>query len=230
MKTIGLIGGMGWRSSIEYYRIINETIQKELGGWHSAKILMYSVDFDEIDLEHSTKEWKKSDNIIIKAAKNLEKAGADFIVLCANTAHTLADVIQENIKIPILHIADATAEKIKSAKIKKVGLLGTKLTMKEDFYKKRLQEKHGLEVLVPEESEMNIVSQEINNIFLGKTNKETKQNLVNAINNLVKAGAQGVILGCTEIPLVINKEDSEVPLFDTTLIHSESAVKYALSK
>jgi aspartate racemase len=228
MKTIGLLGGMSWRSSLEYYRIINETIQRKLSGWHSAKILMYSVDFDEIDLEHHTQDWMKSDKILIDAAKKLEKGGADFIILCANTAHTMFDKIQENVKIPILHIADATAEKIKSAKIKKVGLLGTKFTMEENFYKGRLEKKHGLQVLVPQEKEREIVHNEINKFILGKTSPEAKQQFISIINNLVKNGAEAVILGCTEIPLLVQQKDVKVMLFDTTRIHAESAVEYSL--
>lgn len=228
MKTIGLIGGMSWRSSLEYYRIINEMIQKKLGGWHSAKILMYSVDFDEIDLEHATKDWIKSDKILIDAAKKLEKGGADFIVLCANTAHAMADEIQENIKIPVLHIADATAEKIKSSKIRNVGLLGTKFTMQEDFYKGRLEKKHKLKVIIPQEKEREIINKEINNLCLGKTNPLAKQQFIDVINNLVKNGAEAVILGCTEISLLVQQKDVKVPLFDTTRIHAESAVEYSL--
>jgi aspartate racemase len=228
MKTIGLLGGMSWRSSLEYYRLINETIQSKLGGWHSAKILMYSVDFDEIDLEHNTNDWLKSDKILIDAAKKLEKGGADFVLLCANTVHVMADKIQENIKIPVLHIADATAEKIKSAKIKNVGLLGTKFTMQEDFYKGRLEKKYGLGVIVPSKKEREIVNEEINNLCLGKTNPLAKQQFIHIINNLVKNGAEAVILGCTEIPLLVQQKDVKVPLFDTTRIHAESAVEYSL--
>ena len=229
MKTIGLIGGMSWRSSLEYYRIINETMQNKLGGWHSAKILMYSVDFDEIDLEHDGEKRIKSDKILSDAAKNLEKGGADFIVICANTVHIIFDKIQENLKIPVLHITDATAEKIKAAKIKKVGLLGTKITMEEDFYKGRLEKKHGLKVIVPPEEEREIVHQEINNLCLGKTNPQAKQQLITIINNLVANGAEAVILGCTEIPLIIQQKDVKIPLFDTTRIHAEASVEMALS-
>jgi aspartate racemase len=228
MKTIGLIGGMSWRSSLEYYRIINETVQSRLGGWHSAKILLYSIDFDDIDIEHHTKEWKKSDKILIDAAKTLENGGANCIIMCANTTHKMADVIQKNVKIPILHIADATAIKIKAEKIKTVGLLGTKYTMEEDFYKGRLEKKHGLKVIVPEEKERTIVNNEINNICLGKINPQAKQIFIKVIEDLVKKGAEAVILGCTEIPLVVSQSDVKVKLFDTTRIHAESAVEFAL--
>lgn len=228
MKTIGLVGGMSWRSSLEYYRILNEIIQDKLGGWNSAKIIMYSLNFDEIDIEHKTKEWIKSDNILIDAVKNLEKAGADFILLCANTAHILFDKMQENIKIPILHIADATAEKIKFAKIKNVGLLGTELTMQGDFYKGRLEKKYGFSVIIPSEEEIEIVNKEVNNLCLGKSNPESKQQLMRIIENLIKNGAEGIILGCTEIPILIKKDDVNVPLFDTARIHAEVAVEQAL--
>lgn len=219
---------MSWKSSLGYYKIINETIQNKLGGWHSAKIFMYSVDFDEIDFEHNTKDWVKSNKILINAAKRLEKGGADFLVLCANTAHTMTDEIQDNIKIPVLHIADATAEKIKIAKIKNVGLLGTKFTMEEDFYRQRLEEKHGLRVIVPPKKEREIVNTEINNLCLGKTNSRAKQQFRDIINNLVRNGADAVILGCTEIPLLIQQKDVKVPLFDTMRIHAESAAEYSL--
>jgi len=228
MKTIGLIGGMSWRSSLEYYKIINEKIQSKLGGWHSAKILMYSVDFDEIDFEHQTDNWRKSEKILIDAAKRIEKGGADFIILCANTAHILFDEIQKNVNIPVLHIVDATAEKIKTAKIKNVGLLGTKFTMREDFYRRRLEKNYRLRVIVPSEKEKEIVNTEINNLCLGKTNPHAKQQFINIINNLVKNGADAVILGCTEIPLLVQQKDVKVRLFDTTRIHAESAVEYSL--
>ncbi len=248
MKTIGLLGGMSWKSSLEYYRIINETIQNKLGGWHSAKIVMYSVDFDEIDLEHQTKEWSNSDKILVDAAKTLEKGGADFIIICANTAHVLADEIQKNVKIPILHIADATANKIKARKIKKVGLLGTKLTMNEDFYKGRLEKKHGLKVIVPTEKEKELVHAGINDLIQGKTNpnirkslkvatlgcsemlriSDIKKQFIKIINNLVKNGAEAVILGCTEIPLIVSQKDVKVLLFDTGRIHAESAAEYSI--
>lgn len=228
MKTIGLIGGMSWHSSLEYYRIINEIVQKRLGGWHSAKLLLYSVDFNEIDTIHKTEAGIETDDVLVDAAKRVENGGADFIIICANTPHRTYDAIQASVKIPILHIADATAEKIKAAKIKKVGLLGTKTTMEHEFYKGRLEKKHGLKVLVPEEKEREIINNEIKNICLGKTSPRAKDNFLSAINSLVKKGAEGVILGCTEIPLVVQQKDVKVPLFDTMRIHAESAVEYAL--
>jgi len=228
MKTIGIIGGMSWKSSLEYYRIINELIQKKLGGWHSAKIIMYSVDFGEIDLEHHTKEWKKSDEILFNAAKKLEQSGADFIIIGANTAHVLAEDMQKIVKIPILHIADATAEKILDKKIKTVGLLGTKYTMQEEFYKGRLKQIHKIKVIVPDETERDIVNNEINNFILGKKSSQAKQQLIKIIDNLIKNGAEAIILGCTELPLIIDQKDVKVPLFDTMKIHIEKAVEYSL--
>jgi len=188
------------------------------------------VDFDEIDLEHQTKEWLNSDKILIDAANTLEKGGADFIVICCNTAHILADEIQKNVKIPILHIADATADKIKAKKIKKVGLLGTKFTMNEDFYKGRLERKHGLKVIVPTEREKEIVHGGINNVIQGKTNPDMKKQFVGIINTLVKNGAEAVILGCTEIPLIVSQKDVKVMLFDTARIHAESAAEYSIKQ
>jgi len=228
MKTIGLLGGMSWRSSLEYYRIINEETQKRLGGWHSAKILMYSVDFDEVDIEKNNEDWERSKKILINAAQNLEKGGVDFLLICANTPHKMAEYIQNGVKIPLLHIADVTAEKIKSKGIKKVGLLGTKFTMQEDFYKGRLENKHGLKVIVPQEKEREIVNTEINNLCLGKSKPGAKKQFIDIINNLIKNGAEAIILGCTEIPLLIQQEDVKVMLFDTTRIHAESAVEFAL--
>ena len=228
MKTIGIIGGMSWKSSLDYYRMINETIHDKLGGWNSAKIIMYSVNFNEIDLEHRTKDWAKSDRILIDAAKALECAGADFIIIGANTAHVLAETIQENIKIPVLHIADATAEKIKAAKITTVGLLGTKHTMTQDFYKGRLEMMHGLNVIVPTQEEREIVHNEINNVILGRASPDAKKQYIRIIDGLVKQGAKAVILGCTEIPLIIGQKDVNVLLFDTARIHAESAAEYSL--
>ncbi|MFA5127707.1 MAG: aspartate/glutamate racemase family protein [Patescibacteria group bacterium] len=228
MKTIGIIGGMSWHSSLEYYRIINETIQNQLGGWHSAKILMQSVDFDEIDLEHSTVAWEKSDKILTDAAKNLERGGADFIILAANTVHILADEIQNSIQIPLLHIVEATADKIISAGYTTVGLMGTKLTMREKFYKDRMREKHGINILLPDESEQDILQQEINNACQGIHSPGAREKYLSIINNLANKGSEAVILGCTEIPLLVQQADVNIPLFDTMRIHAETAAEYAL--
>ena len=231
MRTIGLIGGMSWESSQEYYRIINETVKERLGGLHSAKLIMYSVDFEEIErLQHQGK-WKELTELMIDAAQRVEKAGAAFVVLCTNTMHKMADEVQKNIKIPLLHIADATAEKIKEKGLRKIGLLGTKFTMEEDFYKGRLKEKHGLEVIIPSEEERQIVHDVIyKELCIGEIKQSSREQFKKIIQNLVSNGAEGIILGCTEIPLLIKQEDVEVPLFDTTMIHAKAAVEYAIKK
>ena len=229
MKTIGLIGGMSWESSLEYYRIINELVKEKLGGLHSAKSLMYSLDFDEIEkLQHQGK-WDKLTSVMIKAAQNLEKGGADFVLICTNTMHKMADDVQDNINIPLLHLVDTTADKIKQNRLKKVGLLGTKFTMEEDFYKGRLMNKYGLDVIIPNENDRQIIHQVIyQELCLGNIKKSSKDQYIEIINKLIESGAEAVILGCTEIPLLIQQEDVKVPLYDTTTIHAEAAVEYSL--
>jgi aspartate racemase len=229
MKTIGLIGGMSWESSLEYYRIINEEVKRKLGGLHSAKILMYSVDFEEIEKVQHQGKWDEATKLMIEAAQNLEKGGVDFVVICSNTMHKMSGDVQKNIGIPLLHIGDATAEKIKEASFKKVGLLGTRFTMEEDFYKGRLIGRYGLEVVLPDEKGRQIVHDIIyKELCLGVIKPSSKDQFCEIIQNLVRDGAEGIILGCTEIPLLIKQEDVKVPLFDTTRIHAESAVEYAL--
>ncbi len=229
MKTIGLLGGMSWESSIEYYRIINQEVKNKLAGLHSAKSLMYSVDFAEIEeLQHKA-DWNELTKQMIIAAKNIENGGADFIVICTNTMHKMADDMQAELKIPIFHIADATAKAIKKAGLKKIGLLGTKFTMEEDFYKGRLIEKHGLEVILPSLEDRNIIHQIIyNELVVGKITSESKEKYLAIINKLKAQGSEGIILGCTEIGLLIKQEDSELAIFDTTIIHAIAAVEYAL--
>ncbi len=229
MKKIGLIGGMSWESSLEYYRIINETVKQKLGGLHSAECVMYSVDFDEIEkLQHQGK-WEELTQIMIDCAQRIEKAGANLIIICTNTMHKMAEEVESSINIPLLHIADATAEKIKGKGFKKVGLLGTKFTMEEDFYKGRLIDKHAIEVIIPNSEEMQIIHDIIfNELCLGEIKETSKEQYKKIIINLAEKGAEGVILGCTEIPLLIKQEDVEVPLFDTTRIHAEFAVDYAI--
>ena len=229
MKTIGLIGGMSWESTVTYYKIINETIKRELGGLHSAKILLYSVDFDEIEKYQSSGEWDKSAAVLGDAAANLEKAGADFILICTNTMHKVADTVQRRISVPILHIAEITADVLKSEGIKKVGLLGTKYTMTQDFYKAKLIEA-GIEVVIPDEAEVEMINDVIfNQLCLGIISEESRTRFVEAIEQLKAKGAQGVILGCTEIGLLIEQKDSFLPVFDTTLIHAEKAALISLN-
>jgi aspartate racemase len=230
MKTIGLIGGMSWESSIDYYQIINETVRAKLGGLHSAKCIMYSVDFAEIELLQHQARWNEATQIMIAAAKSVERGGADFVVICTNTMHKVAEEVQKQINIPILHIADATAERIKSQGVRKVGLLGTKFTMEGDFYKNRLIQKHNLEVMIPSAKEREIVHKIIyNELCVGEIKQSSKTKYVDIIERLAQDGAEGIILGCTEIGLLVKKEDSRVPLFDTTRIHAFAAVEYALA-
>lgn len=228
MKTIGLIGGMSWESSVEYYRIINETVRAKLGGLHSAKSIMYSVDFNEIEVLQYQGKWKEATKLMISAAQSLENCGAHFVLICTNTMHKMADEVQKNIGIPLLHIADCTAEKIKNQGIRKIGLLGTKFTMEEDFYKGRLAKKHGLEVLIPEDSDRETVHRVIyDELCLGEIKHSSKEQFTRIMNNLVRNGAEGVILGCTEIGLLVGEEDCLVSLFDSTRIHAVAAVEYA---
>lgn len=228
MKTIGLIGGMSWESSAEYYRIINSSINKRLGGLHSAKILMYSFDFAEIEkLQHDNK-WEKATNLMVNAAKRLEKANADFILICTNTMHKMAEDVSKNINIPLLHIVDATAEKAKAKDIEKIGLLGTKFTMEQDFYKDKLK-KYGIDTLIPNESQRKIVHNIIyEELCLGEIRDSSRESIKNIISYLGDNGAQGIVLGCTELPLLIKQDDSHIPIFNTTVIHAEAAVDFSL--
>ena len=231
MKTIGLIGGMSWESSAEYYRLINQQVKARLGGLHSAKILMFSLDFAEIEKLQSQGQWDQAGEILIDAAQRLEKGGADFLLLCTNTMHKLAGDIQQNISLPLLHIADATAQEIKKTTIKKIGLLGTKFTMEQDFYKGRLKDQFGFEVLIPDAADRQMVHDVIyRELCLGTIQSASKEKYKKIIDHLVVKGAEGVILGCTEISLLITQKDSLVPLFDTTKIHAAAAVEYALEK
>lgn len=228
MKTIGLIGGMSWESSIEYYRMINEQVRIQLGGLHSAKCLMYSVNFEEIERYQSEGNWKKAGETLGEVALSLEKGGADFIVICSNTMHMVLDYIEERIRIPVLHIADATANQIHEHGIRTVGLLGTKYTMEQNFYKQRL-ESNGIKVLIPNEQDREIVNKVIyEELCLGNIQSDSKAHYKEVIERLIQDGAEGIILGCTEIGLLIKPEDSNVPLFDTTLIHASEAVHKSL--
>ncbi|MGE7893181.1 aspartate/glutamate racemase family protein [Bacillus cereus] len=230
MKTIGLIGGMSWESTSEYYRIINEEIKERLGGLHSAKCLINSVDFEEIERCQSSGDWDGAGEILGNAAYSLQKGGADFIIICTNTMHKVVEKIKEKIDIPVLHIADATAKEIKRKDIQKVGLLGTKYTMEQDFYKSRIEE-HDIKVIVPSGTNREKVNEVIyTELCLGKIVVQSREYYKTVIEELVQEGAQGIILGCTEIGLLIKQENVSVPIFDTTHIHAIEAVKVALDK
>jgi aspartate racemase len=228
MKTIGLIGGMSFESTITYYQVINEKIKEKLGGFHSAKVLLYSVDFQEIEECQSTGNWDKSAEILTHAAKNLETAGADFILICTNTMHKVAPQIQDQIKIPIIHIAEATSMALHKKNIKKALLLGTKYTMTEDFFKEKIIES-GIEVMIPDRQEIELINHIIfDELCLGIQSEDSRNQLLTIIKVMRDRGAEGVILGCTEIGLLINQTNSVLPVFDTTLIHAEKAVLLAL--
>lgn len=230
MKTIGIIGGMSWESTVTYYQIMNETVKKELGGLHSAKILLYSVDFSEIERCQAEGDWEKSGDILASAAESLEKAGADFLVIATNTMHKVAPQIQKRIHIPIVHIAEVTAEELKQNHITTVALLGTKYTMTQDFYKEKL-ENAGITVLIPDEQEIEVVNSIIyDELCLGSILETSKERYLQIIDGLKNRGAQGVILGCTEIGLLIKQEDTDLPVFDTTRIHAVKAAKLSLEE
>lgn len=228
MKVIGLIGGMSWESSAEYYRLINQRVKERLGGYSSAKCLMYSVDFAEIEALQVQNRWEEAAELLADAAKRLEAGGADFVLLCTNTMHKVAGAIQNSVKIPFVHIADAACEAIKAQGLNKVALLGTRYTMEQDFYKQRLID-NGLEVIVPEKGDRDTVHNIIyEELVQGVVKHESRLRYQIIINCLQKRGAEGVILGCTEIGLLIKPDDSPVPVFDTTVIHAHAAADMAL--
>ena len=230
MKTIGMIGGMSWESTASYYRAINEGIKRELGGLHSAKICLISVDFDEIEQLQREGDWTRAGELLASVAVNVQAGGADFLLICTNTMHKVADAIQSGIGIPLLHIADATAQQLIDDKIDRVGLLGTRFTMEDTFYKARLTDKFGIEVLVPSPANCARVSDIIyEELCLGAINAESRAFYVQQIAELAERGAQAVILGCTEIALLVQQPHTEIPLYDTTSIHAEAAVKMALT-
>jgi len=229
MKTIGLIGGMSWESSIEYYRIMNEATKARLGGLHSAKSLMYSVDFAEVEVLQHQGRWAEAAHLLVDAAQRLERGGADFIVLCTNTMHKVAEEIQAAVQIPLLHIADPTAQQVKASGIQEIALLGTRFTMEEEFYKGRLSQKCGLHVHIPNAQERELIHRVIyEELVVGEIRQHSKEQYLGIIERMIVQGVEGVILGCTEIGLLIHQQDSQVPLFDTTRIHAEAAVEYAL--
>ena len=228
LKTIGLIGGMSWESTVTYYKIINETVKEKLGGLHSAKCILYSVDFQEIEECQANGNWEKSGEILGEAAYNLEKAGADFIVICTNTMHKVINQIKEKISVPILHIAEMTAEKILEKGLKNIALLGTKYTMEQDFYKSKLIEK-GINVIIPDKNDIETINEVIyDELCLGTINFNSKKKFLEIVDKLRSKGAEGIILGCTEIGLLIKNEDTDVPLFDTAVIHAEEAAIYSI--
>lgn len=228
LKTIGLIGGMSWESTVTYYKIINETVKEKLGRLHSAKCILYSVDFQEIEECQANGNWEKSGEILGEAAYNLEKAGADFIVICTNTMHKVVNQIKEKISVPILHIAEMTAEKILEKGLKNIALLGTKYTMEQDFYKSKLIEK-GINVIIPDKNDIETINEVIyDELCLGTINFNSKKKFLEIVDKLRSKGAEGIILGCTEIGLLIKNEDTDVPLFDTAIIHAEQATMYSI--
>lgn len=228
MKIIGLLGGMSWESTVTYYKLINEVIKEQLGGLHSAKCLLYSVDFHEIEQCQSNAEWDKCGELLAEAACSLEKAGADFVIICTNTMHKVAGYIERRISIPVLHIAEATAQELIKSKIHKVGLLGTKYTMQQDFYKTKLIEK-GIEVIIPEDEDIEIINSVIyQELCLGIQSDHSKKEYLRIIGDLAAKGAEGIILGCTEIGMLISQRDTNITLFDTTYIHALKAAFYSL--
>ncbi|MHB1191461.1 MAG: aspartate/glutamate racemase family protein [Longimicrobiales bacterium] len=229
MKTVGLLGGMSWESTVPYYQVLNREVARRLGGLHSARILLLSVDFQEIEVLQHQGKWDELGNMLARDARTLEAAGAEFLVICTNTMHLVAPAIERVLSIPILHIADATAERILSAGLRRVGLLGTRFTMEEPFYRGRLEERHGLEVVVPPAEDRGVVHRVIyEELVLGRILDGSREEYRRIVADLVAAGAEGVILGCTEIGLLLKPGDATVPLFDTALIHAEAAAAFAL--
>lgn len=228
MKTIGLIGGLSWESSVEYYRLINEGVKQKLGGLHSAQCLMYSVDFGPIEAYLQQGNWQQIEKLLVDVTLRLRQGGADFIVICSNTMHTCADNIIDQTAMPLIHIADASAQKIKEQGITKIGLLGTRFVMEGDFYRQRLN-KHGIEVVIPEEAERTRINTVIfQELCRGIFSQQSKVGFQKIIESLVVQGAEGIVLGCTEIPLLIKQADVTVPVFDTMTLHAEAAVRLAL--
>ncbi|MBU9813567.1 aspartate/glutamate racemase family protein [Rahnella sp. C60] len=231
MKTLGLIGGMSWESTVPYYRMINEQVKQQLGGLHSAKLFIYSVDFYDIEKLQMAGDWQQAGEILGNAAHSLARAGAQFIVVCTNTMHKVADDIERIGGLPLLHIADATAEKIAGQGLRKIGLLGTRFTMEQDFYRGRLQEKHQIDVVTPDEADRAIVHRIIyEELCLGVIRDDSREEYRRIIGKLEQQGVEGIILGCTEITLLVGEEDASVPVFDTTAIHALAAAEFALKQ
>lgn len=228
MKTIGMIGGMSWESTSTYYREINEGIKNTLGGLHSAKIALYSVDFDEIEKLQHADDWEATATILTRAAQAVEAGGADFLLICTNTMHKVAPQIEAGINIPLIHIADATAEQLRTDGVEKVGLLGTRFTMEQDFYRDRLTQRFGIEVLTPEQPDREFVHQVIyDELCLGKIVDNSRSQYLSVMAKLAECGAQAIILGCTEIALLVQQQHTSIPLYDTTRLHCAAAVRTA---
>jgi aspartate racemase len=230
VKTIGLIGGMSWESTVPYYQQINEVVKERLGGLHSAKLILYSLDFQDIEHFQQAGEWEAAGKLLAEAARSLQAAGAEFLALCTNTMHKVASMIEAAVRIPLLHIADPTAMKIREAGYSKIGLLGTRFTMEQDFYTERLRKVHGLHVLIPKSEDRELVHRIIyDELCLGRVLPGSRAQFRRVIGDLKEQGAQAVILGCTEISLLVSPEDSEIPVFDTTRIHARSVAEWALA-
>ncbi|GAA6186463.1 aspartate/glutamate racemase family protein [Aliiglaciecola sp. NS0011-25] len=230
MRTIGLIGGMSWESTVSYYQVINRQVKLRLGGFHSAKLILHNVDFAQIERLQHLQKWQELAELLADAARGLELAGAECVVICTNTMHKVADKVEQATKLPLIHIADATAKELVSDKIQKVGLLGTRFTMEQDFYRQRIQDKFAIEVLIPEQSDRDFVHQVIyDELCLGKINSSSRKNYLNIIQKMYQQGAQAIILGCTEIALLINQNDTDIPLYNTTDIHALAAVDFSLN-
>lgn len=231
MKTIGMLGGMSWESTTSYYKAINELVREKLGGLHSAKICMFSIDFDEIEKLQHQGRWSETAEILSDAAQKIEAGGADFLLICTNTMHKVAPQIEASISIPILHIADATGQKLLTDGIKKVGLLGTRFTMEQDFYKQRVTDNFGIDVVVPSPAEQTIVHDIIyNELCLGEIKESSRKQYIDIIHKLHQQGAEAIILGCTEIALLVQQQQTDIPLYDATAIHAQAAVLKALSE
>jgi aspartate racemase len=230
MKTIGMIGGMSWESTIEYYRILNQTVKERLGGFHSAKCVMYSVDFEEIERFQHAGDWAAASDVLVDAARRVERAGAELLLICTNTMHLMAEAVEAAVDIPLLHIVDVTAEDILSKGQKRIGLLGTRFTMERAFYRDRLRNRHGIDVLIPDEEERKTIHDILyNELCLGEIRGSSRDTFRKIILHLQQRGAEGIILGCTEIPLIVDQGDHDLPLYDTTALHARAAVDAALA-
>jgi len=230
MKVIGMIGGMSWESTAEYYRIINQTVRARLGGQHSAKTLLYSVDFQEVEQLQREERWDEADTLMVECGRRLERGGADFLIICTNTMHRSAPAIQSAVALPLLHIADATALRVREAGVRRLGLLGTRFTMEQDFYKGRLAEKHGLDVLVPEEEDRGVIHTVIyEELCRGRIRAESRREYLRIMDGLAARGAEAIVLGCTEISMLIDDSVSPLPTYDTTDLHAKALVAAALA-